>query len=456
MNVKHLLSSSPATPASKGRVKRRERNPLRALSWATYLFIAFTVGRVLNIVPAFSSLPLVKILLVYITFALIVHWKALPKLITPTNLVVKWWIVFVVWVTLSVTYSIWHSASIDFVLFQLPVLCALVLLICKLSVDWESLRKFFFAQFVAAVILAVASLPTYSGGRLDVRALGDTNELAYMFDGVIPIALGLGMTATSKTRRLLFYVAAAIVAVAVVLTGSRGGEFGLLAVAAFLVLAPATLRPRQRRTARLARAPRRRMGVMGRLLISATAFTLIGMAVWPQLPQEPRERLASMLSLGSDYNMTEKQGRVQIWKRGMKAVAVRPIGYGIATYTAVDGKFGGLYYTAHNSLVLVLVELGPLGLLIYLGMLLHLWRGLGNIRRKLGHLEAPSEQQRQQVVFCRMSQATLVGNFVAGEFLSATYYYGHWANIALAMALITLFNGEKPEPSLEPNRVLKP
>ncbi len=455
MNVKHLRPASPAIPASKDRANSRERNPLRALSWAVYLFIAFSVGRVLNIVPALSSLPLVKILLVYIAFALIAHWKALPELITPANPAVKWWIAFVLWIGLSITYSIWLSSSGRFVVLELPVLCALVLVICKLSGDWESLRNLFFALFCAALVLVVASLRTYSGGRLDVQTLGDTNELAYMFDGVIPIALAFGITAASKRRRLVFFGAVATMALAVVLTGSRGGEFGLFAVMAFVLLAPATLRQRQGEADRLTRAPKRRMGLVGRLVIWTAVFTLIGMVVWPHLPQEPRERLASILSLGSDYNMNTRVGRLQIWKRGLHALADRPIGYGIATYPMVDWKNGGLFYTAHNILVLVLVELGPIGLLIYLGMLLHLWRGLAKIRRKLDQLAAPSEQHRQQAVFCRMSQASLVGNFVAGQFLSATYYYGHWATIGLAMALIALVNRERAEPSLEPNRVLK-
>src|SRR6185437_13040660 len=111
---------------------------------------------------------------------------------------------------------------------------------------------------------------------------------------------------------------------------------------------------------------------------------------------------------------------MQIWTRGMKAFSERPIGYGIATYPMVDWRHGGLFYTAHNSLVLVLVELGPVGLLAYLGLLLHLWRGLAKARRTLSQLKEPSEQQKQQAVFCRMSQASLIGNFVAGEFLSAT------------------------------------
>lgn len=456
MNARHLRSPSPASRQSKNNVNAKEPSALRTLTWAAYLFIAFVVGRVLNIVPALSHLPLVKVLLVYITFSLIVHWRSLPRVITPDNPAPKWLIALVIWIVLSITYSIWISASRDFILFQLPILCTLVLVVCKLSLDWESLRKFFFAMFISATILVVASLRTYGGGRLNVEVLGDTNELAHMFDGVIPIALGLGVTTASTTRRLLFYGVAALMALAVLLTGSRGGELGLLAVAAFLVLAPATPRRHEEKTTKLKQAPRRRMGAMGRLVIWATAFTVIGMAVWPQLPPEPRARLTSILHLGSDYNMTARQGRVQIWKRGMKAFAKRPIGYGIATYPMVDWKFGGLFYTAHNSLILLLVELGPIGLLMYLVMLWRLWRGLAKIRRDVSLLETPSEQQRQQAIFSRMSQATLVGNVVAGQFLSATYYYGHWTNIALAMALIAVFNREKPAPSLDSNRVLKP
>jgi O-antigen ligase len=452
MNVKH--PSSPVTQATRDSEMTDKPDPLRGLSRAAYLLIAFAVGRVLNIVPVLSSLPLVKILVVYIFFALIARWQTLPKLVTPANPVAKWWIAFVVWIALSITYSTWLGPSRDFILLQLPVLCTLVLVIYKLSVNWESLRNLFFALFVAALVLVIASMRTYGGGRLDVEALGDTNELAYMFDGVIPIAMAFGMTAASRKHRLLFYGSVAIMALAVALTGSRGGMFGLLAVIIYMMLAPAALKLRAHRAAKLAKAPKRRMGVVGRVVIWAAVFTLVGAVVWPHLPQEPRERLASMLTLGSDYNMTDQEGRVQIWKRGLKAFSERPIGYGIASYPMVDWRHGGLFYTAHNSLILLLVELGPVGLLMYLGMLLRLWRGLANARRTLSQLEAPSAQHKQQAIFARMSQASLVGTFVAGEFLSATYYYGHWATLALGMALIALVNREKSESSSEPNRAL--
>jgi O-antigen ligase len=269
-----------------------------------------------------------------------------------------------------------------------------------------------------------------------------------VLDGILPFALAFGMTAASRTRRLLCYGSAAIMVLSVILTGSRGGLLGLLAVVVFVMIEPGTLRPRQVATTKFAPARKRKMGAKARIVLSLMACVLIGVSVWPQLPPETRARLATLESLDSDYNVNdEKTGRVLIWQHGLEALAHRPIGVGINAYPMADVKYG--FHTAHNSLVLVLVELGPVGFVMYLAVLLHTWRGLTKLRRTLRQLEEPSEEQRQQAIFSRMLQAGLVGNFVAGEFLSATYFYAYWANLALAMGFIALFNRAALEPTPE-------
>jgi O-antigen ligase len=445
----------PAIRASEGRVDSRKRNPLRVLKWATYLLIAFTVGRVLDIVPILSGLPLVKVLIAYIVLAIIANHGLLPKVITPDNPAIKWAIALAVWTVLSFTFSIWLRPSLNFIIVNLPVLSVIVWVICKLSGDWQSLRSLFVALFVSAMTLAVLGLFNYGGGRLDVQSSYDTNDLAYVLVGVVPIAVAFAMTATSKLRRLFLYGAVVIMVLAATLTGSRGGMVGLLAVVVFIVLEPGTLRPKSVKT-RAAMARKPRMGTKTRIVLSLVACVLVGIAAWPQLPPETQERLTSLMSVSSDYNLSEKHGRMQIWKRGMAALADRPIGYGVNSFQMVDVRYGGTFLTAHNSLVLVVVELGPIGLVMYLAVLLHVWRGLTKIRRSLSQLDAPSQLQRQQSIFCRMSQVSLVGNLVAGQFLSTTYFYSHWANIALAMAIIVMFNSDKLRPTIERKRVFAP
>jgi hypothetical protein len=432
----------------------KKRNPLRGLFWATYLLIVLTVGRIVDIVPVLSSLPLVKIALLYVVFALMAYWKLLPAVVTADNPAVKWAMAFAIWIVVSFSFSIWLGPSRDFILVQLPILSVVVLLICKLSGDWEPLRNIYLSLVISALIQAVPGLLAFGGGRLALNATYDTNELAYMLDGIIPAALAFSMTEASRKRRMFFFGATGIMIVAVILTGSRGGIFGLLFAGLFTVLDPGRLRPH---APAFGRAPPRKVGMSAktRIVLVLAACAVIGTVAWPQLPKETKERLASMLNLGSDYNIDEKEGRVQIWKRGLNALAERPIGFGIGSYPMVDYKNGGLFYTAHNSLVLVTVELGPVGIVIYLTLLACLWRGLARIRRLQKQLREPSDLQQQQAVFCRMLQASLVANFVAGMFLSATYYYGHWVNIALAMAFIAFMNRQKLEPNLEPNGLVR-
>lgn len=436
------------------RAESNKRDPLRGLLWGGVALILFTVGRAVDIVPALSGLQLVKVLMVYCTFVLIARRGFLPKISLAENKAVRLAVVFALWIVASFTFSIWPGSSRDFIIQQLPVLALVVVVILSLSGQWPSLRRLFLTLVVSGVILAVPGLLAYGGGRLEVQSTYDTNDLAYVLISIMPMALAQVMTATSRFRRLLGMGAAAIMVLAMILTGSRGGMLGLLAISAIIVLDPGKLKPYQVRTGSLA-SRRRVMGTKSRIFLSLIAVALVGVVAWPQLPEETRERLSSMLNLGSDYNVNEDVGRVQIWKRGMSALAEQPIGYGISAFPMVDVRYGGRFFTAHNSLVLIAVELGVIGIVLYLAMIARLWGGLTKVRRALCILADPTDQQRQQAVYCRMLQASLAGNLVAGFFLSAAFFYAHWVNIALAMAIIALINRENRGLLVERKRIFR-
>jgi hypothetical protein len=446
---------SPPDLKERGRIRSKDRDPLRSLSWAAYALILLTVGRLAEAIPALSTLPLVKVLLLFIVLAIVAHRKILPTVMTPDNPAFRLALVFAVWIVVSFSFSIWLGPSRDFILVQGPVICMIVLLICKLSGNWASVRNLVRSLVITAVILVVPGLVEYTGGRLEaLQSTYDTNDLAYVLVGIIPAVLAFALTESTRTRRTLFYGVAWIMLTAIVLTGSRGGVIGLLVVGLLVVKDPGKLRPmREPRTRTAAHSPA--MGAKSRIVLALAASLLIGIVSWPKLPPQTRERLATILSLSSDYNVSQDVGRMQIWKRGMRALADRPIGYGINSFGMVDYKYGGRFHTAHNSLVLVAVELGPVGITLYVAMLAALWRGLARNRRLLALLREPSDQQRQQAVFCRMLQVSLAGNVVAGQFLSSTYFYAHWVNIALAMAIILFMNGSAVEQKRDSKRVTR-
>jgi O-antigen ligase len=163
------------------------------------------------------------------------------------------------------------------------------------------------------------------------------------------------------------------------------------------------------------------------------------MLVWSYLPAATRERLSTVLQLGSDYNMdsTNNTSRSGIWKRNFAAALQRPVGYGVDAFPMVDFRTGGKFKAAHNSYLEVLVELGFLGLLLFMRMYLLSWRALQRVRQRL-LVVAPSEEHDQILVFARMLQVALVGNAISGFFLSMAYNTLLWVLFAVVIASVSL------------------
>jgi O-antigen ligase len=143
--------------------------------------------------------------------------------------------------------------------------------------------------------------------------------------------------------------------------------------------------------------------------------------------------------LGNDYNMdtTNTTSRSAIWERNFAAVLRRPIGYGVDAFPMVDMLTGGKFKTAHNSYLEVLVELGFLGLPLFMRMYVLSWRALQRVRRSM-LAAAPSEEHDQVLVFARMLQIALVGNAVSGFFLSMSYNMLLWVLFAVVIACVSL------------------
>jgi hypothetical protein len=113
----------------------------------------------------------------------------------------------------------------------------------------------------------------------------------------------------------------------------------------------------------------------------------------------------------------------------------------------VDLTFGGQWKVAHNSVLQVLVELGALGLFLYLRMYYLGWRGLERARTRLLSLATRSADQSAQAVFARAFQIALAGNFVSGGFLSESYSEILWSIMGCCMAVIAIA-ATKPLPAV--------
>jgi O-antigen ligase len=402
-----------------------ERLELRGLRIVYAVFLLTAVGRVGELVPGLGSLPLAKITMGIGVILLIAKWKQLPRLSAVTTPFSRTAIALVALAVVTAPFSIWRGMTFAFLTVQLPVMAAAVIVCCKISYRWEVLRGIMGVLVVAGVALGLTATLGFHGGRASASESYDPNDLAYVLVSTLPLALAFTLTAKTKAKVLVNAGVCTVLLVALLLTSSRGGLFGLVASLAMLVLTP--LKRPQRGKSR------------NRIVLPVIGLVCASMLVWAYLPAETRDRLSSVLQLGSDYNMdtTNADSRSAIWERGYAAALQRPFGYGVSTYQMVDVRMGGKFRAPHNSYLEVLVELGFLGLLLFIRMYVLCWRALQKVRQSLLAL-APGEEHDQMLVFARMLQVALVGNSVSGFFLSMSYSVILWVLFAAVIACVSL------------------
>jgi O-antigen ligase len=405
-----------------------ERLDLRGIRIIYAVFLLTAIGRVGELVPGLGSVPLAKISMGIGLLLLIAKWKRLPKLSAAATPFSRTALALVALAVVTAPFSIWRGMTLAFLTVQLPVMAAAVIVCCKLSYTWDVLRSIMRVLVLAGVGLGLTAILAFHGGRASASDSYDTNDLAYVLVSILPLALAFTLIAETKAKVLVNAGVCIMLLFVVLLTQSRGGLFGLVAMLAVMVLIP--LRRPQGGKSR------------NRIVLPVVGLLCASMLVWSFLPAETRGRLSSVLQLENDYNMdtTNKDSRSAIWKRGIAAALQRPVGYGVSTFEMVDVRMGGKFRAPHNSYLEVLVELGFLGLVLFIRMYVLCWRALQRVRQSLLAL-APSEEHDQMLIFARMLQVALVGNTVSGFFLSMSYSVLLWVLFAVAISCVSLVNG---------------
>jgi hypothetical protein len=281
-----------------------------------------------------------------------------------------------------------------------------------------------FAVIVFAA-LAVAHTPVNAPGRLSLGLMYDPNDLAFLVVVLTPI--GVAMWRMSSGVRRLWWLAVLVGALWLTLkTGSRGGLLGFVVVLLFLSAY---------------RFWHREVSTRGRIvqMVFGAALALaVAIPLFNALPGAMKEQFATLENLSADYNMTyERDGRIPTWKRGIGILAARPWGVGIGSYSIAEMKASGYWHTAHNSLLQIAVELGVLGIALYLSLIFGAWRVLRDI--ELGRRRVPQESAAGAAdpwpLLAQHLRASLIGVLVSGFFLSQAYALVTYAVIAIVAIL---------------------
>jgi O-antigen ligase len=133
---------------------------------------------------------------------------------------------------------------------------------------------------------------------------------------------------------------------------------------------------------------------------------------------------------------SSSEERLECWHEALEMWRSNPfIGVG-------QGRFTDYHYlTAHNSFLLALAELGPLGLFTWTAVLYVAFKGL--IRIQIDFKDRPEAASAR--TWATALLASLAGLAVSSVFLSVTYHVVVWTFLGLAAGLYGIVRRHAPE-----------
>jgi putative inorganic carbon (hco3(-)) transporter len=391
-----------------------------------YLFTLMLYARPNDLVPALGSFPLVKIvaigvLLIYIgskitagerlsvwtiEMTMLVVIAALGLLLTPiaaspknsmdviTEVYLKTVIIFILMVNLVDTrqriFSMWK-----------------LVVICGAALGVGAIRSYIKGEF------------TMKGLRIEGLVGGmfeNPNDLATALDLLLPFAVALALISKGLAR--LFYLAcAAVLAAGVLFTLSRGGFLGLIASGGVLLW-------------KLGRS-RRLKTTLGVALICGILLAV--------MPGGYGARIATIFNSEQDQTGSA-QLRRELMQRAASIAISRPIvGVGMGNFHIYSIR----EKLAHNSYLEIAAELGVIGLIAYLILILAPLRSLYRIERQTMGMRSKSE--REMYWLSVSLQAAFIGYMVCSFFSSIQYIWYLYYTAAYAVALRQIHAAEETE-----------
>ena len=176
--------------------------------------------------------------------------------------------------------------------------------------------------------------------------------------------------------------------------------------------------------------------------VPVKVLLVLSLATYMAFGHHNFSRFETILSPQEDYNMTDEEGRVTLWKIGLRNMITHPItGVGIDCFPEAIGRDRenrGLsstkWQTAHNSLIQIGTETGVIGFTLFLMLSIRAFFIFKQVRR-----EACDEN------LIKLGEAALFGfsgHFVSAMFLSQAYSV-YWAfYIGLSVILSGLLQKE--------------
>ena len=185
-------------------------------------------------------------------------------------------------------------------------------------------------------------------------------------------------------------------------------------------------------------APPKRRGLYIAVVLTAAALFMVTAS------QDFRMRLMGMFSSTTDYNYTARDGRIEVWKRGMHYMTTHPVfGVGGGMFGVAEGMlsgkadlgFGVKYSAAHSAFVQAGAELGFGGLIALIVAFTGAVRGTFAARRASVLSREKYGIEPPDLALTASALCAMLGLITCAVMLSWAYMPMTWFSIACCVAL---------------------
>ncbi|HST20029.1 MAG TPA: O-antigen ligase family protein [Blastocatellia bacterium] len=422
------IESSPATapqraPSSDTPINVAQKSSSRFAFTCLYLFTMMLYIRPNDILPI-GAFPLVKIVAILMLIAYIGSKISLGEPIMIWPLEMKMLAVIVLLGIIFTPISVSPMLSVETLTDSFFKVVSIFILIINLIDSRERLRSLMKLVVVCGTIVALGTVKSYFAGELVTdaaksleRAAGqgffaNPNELAMALNLLLPFAVVFGLTSKGM-KRLAYFACAGILSFGVVVSFSRGGFLGLVALGGVIMW-------------KAGRGKRATTVLAG--LVLCCAFVVA-------MPSGYSDRLFTILHTQNDQTRSAQE-RQELFARAVEVIMYHPvIGVGVGNF----GIYSLKDKVAHNAYLEIAAELGVVGFIAYMVLIFAPLRTLKRIERETYNTRAGphgwNERERETYFLSIGLQAVLVAYMVCSFFQSSQYFWYLYYIVAYTVSL---------------------
>lgn len=428
--------AEPPPSTQKERKIEKEKERLASDRWivrnghlftyaALYLFTAMVLFRPYELVPGLGWMAgttvyfAILAIVLYIPSQLMTE-SNLTMLTTEVKAVLALTLIALVTVPISRNPGLaWETFSDTFI-----KAVAIFIILINVVRTRARLMGLIWLSLGIGIYLSIQTIRLYMAGEFSVEGyrvavsetkgiFGNPNDMAIHFVTMVPILLTLGIASKKFLVKLAFFAMLGLFVAATTFTFSRGGFLGLLATAGVLLW-------------KLGRKNRVNVTIGG--LVATAGFLVVA-------PGNYGLRMLSIFIPALDPVGSSTARRDGLWTSILVTLR-NPWGVGIGN----SPMFGARNLQTHNAYTQVSSELGILGLIAYLVLMISPFRKLGAIERTIYR----AGETNWFYYLAIGLQASIVGYMVTSFFASVAYNWFIYYLIAYAVAfrrIYTIENG---------------